>query len=212
MTQHDRTALLVNDVQNDFCSGGALAVPNTEPVVSAINRYIDEAVARGITVYASRDWHPAVTTHFKAYGGPWPVHCVQGTGGAEWHPKVRLPPTAIVISKGVDPERPGYSAFDGRTSGGQSFLADLQHRGIRHLIVSGLATDYCIRYTVFDALSAGLTVTVLEDAVAGIDPDDSARALREMRERGVRVTTMSEGNALVTTDAGSSGGSQSRRA
>jgi nicotinamidase/pyrazinamidase len=138
-------------------------------------------------VYASRDWHPAVTTHFKPYGGLWPAHCVQGADGACFHPGLRLPVTAIVITKGESPDSPGYSASEGHTAEGKPFLGDLRERGIRHLYVGGLATDYCVKHSVLDALSAGLRVTVLEDAIAGVDREDSARALKQMRERGAQV-------------------------
>lgn len=184
MIDGGRAGLLVVDVQKDFCAGGALPVPDSERIVGALNQYIDDAVAHGVTVYASRDWHQAAATHFKPYGGPWPVHCVQGTDGARFHPDLRLPLTAIVVSKGEDPGRAGYSAFEGRTPEGRPFVADLRERGIGHLYVGGLATDYCVKHSVLDALSAGFEVTVLENAVAGVDRDDSARALVEMRARG----------------------------
>jgi nicotinamidase/pyrazinamidase len=103
------------------------------------------------------------------------------------HPNLRLPATVIVVTTGDDPEREGYSAFEGHTPEGKPFLTDLQERGIHHLYVGGLATDYCVRQSVLDALSAGLQVTVLEDAIAGIDRDDAARALIEMRTRGAEV-------------------------
>jgi len=185
----DKSALLVVDVQKDFCSGGALPVPGGDGVVAPLNRYIDDAVERGIPVYASRDWHPAVTNHFERYGGTWPVHCVQGTGGARFHPDLRLPQTSMVVSKGERPDRAGYSAFDGHTADGTPFLADLRRRAITHLYVGGLATDYCVKHSVLDALSAGLKVTLLEDATAGVDlhPGDSARALEHMREQGAVV-------------------------
>jgi nicotinamidase/pyrazinamidase len=184
-----RSALLVVDVQNDFCTGGALAVPGSERVVDALNRYIADSVARGIPIYASRDWHPPETTHFELYGGVWPVHCVRGSEGARFHPDLRLPPTVTVVSKGEEPGRHGYSAFEGRTADGTPLAADLQTRGITHLFVGGLATDYCVKHSVVDALAAGLDVDVLEDAVAGVDlqPGDSARAIAEMRERGAAV-------------------------
>ena len=192
MNDVDTTGLLVVDVQNDFCHGGALAVPNGDRVVGTLNQYIETAVARGVTVYASRDWHPGVTSHFKPYGGPWPVHCVQGSDGARFHPDLRLPSAAIVVTKGESPDSPGYSAFEGRTPGGNSFLADLRERGIDHLVVGGLATDYCVKHSVLDALSAGLQVTILEDAIAGVDPEDSASALIQMRDRGAEAGTGSD--------------------
>ncbi len=117
------------------------------------------------------------------------MHCVQGTDGAAFHANLRLPPTSIVVSKGQDPGSSGYSALEGRTSEGKLLLADLQERGINHLYVAGLATDYCVNVPYSAALAAGLTVTVFGDAIAGVDaePGDSARALAEMREKGARV-------------------------
>jgi nicotinamidase/pyrazinamidase len=186
----DHSALLIIDVQNDFCAGGALPVPNSDRVVESLNRYIQGAVAHGFPIYASRDWHPAHSTHFAPYGGLWPVHCVQGTPGARFHVSLQLPPTTTVVSKGERPDSHGYSAFEGRTPDGVLLLDRLHHDAISHLYVGGLATDYCVRASVLDALSAGLRVTVLEDAVAGVDlrPGDSSEALAEMRERGASMS------------------------
>lgn len=142
-------------------------------------------------VYASRDWHPPVTRHFQPYGGDWPPHCVQNSNGANFHEDLRLPPSAIVISKGQTPDSPGYSAFEGYTPCGRTFLSDLQERQIDHLYVGGLATDYCVKHSVLDARRIGLEVTVLGDAIAGVEvqPGDSARAIAEMRAAGAEVTT-----------------------
>jgi nicotinamidase/pyrazinamidase len=188
MTTHDRSALLVVDVQNDFCTGGALAVPGSERVVAMLNRYIADAVERGMPVYVSRDWHPPDTPHFKDYGGVWPVHCVQNTKGAEFHPDLVLPADAVIVTKGDRKDSHGYSAFEGRTPRG-TLAEDLQRHGVRRLYVGGLATDYCVKHSVIDALAAGLDVVVLADAIAGVDvaPGDSARALDEMRSRGARI-------------------------
>ena len=182
-------ALLIVDVQRDFCPGGALAVPNGDRVAIVLNSHIQDAMARGMPIYASRDWHPSVTSHFKEYGGEWPVHCVQETAGAQFHPDLRLPASTIIVSKGENPERPGYSAFEGLTQEGKTLFSDLAERRIDHLYVGGLATDYCVRASVLDALKSGLTVTVVEDAIAGVDvrPGDSARAITEMRDAGAEV-------------------------
>jgi nicotinamidase/pyrazinamidase len=184
-------ALLVVDVQRDFCPGGALAAPGGDHIVPAINGYVAQAEKLGMPIYASRDWHPPVTTHFKEYGGEWPPHCVQGSEGAAFHPQLRLPGNAIVISKGVDPQRPGYSALDGRTPEGRPFLDDLRDGGIDTLYVTGIATDYCVKQTTLDALRAGLQVTVLTDAIASIDaqPGDADRALSEMAGAGAQLST-----------------------
>jgi nicotinamidase/pyrazinamidase len=188
----DRTGLLIVDVQNDFCEGGALAVAGSEQAVAALNHYLDAAVAQGVPVYVSRDWHPAITSHFKTYGGPWPVHCVQGTRGARFHPGLHVPADAIVITKGESQESPGYSAFEGRTTEGKSFREELRERGIGHLVVGGLATDYCVKHSVLDAIAAGLKVTILEDAIAGVRAEDSAAALAEMLASGARAHTGSD--------------------
>ncbi|MBI3048166.1 MAG: nicotinamidase [Acidobacteria bacterium] len=184
-----RSALLIVDVQKDFCPGGALAAPEGDRVVRPLNRYIDQAVAHGWPIYASRDWHPPVTRHFRQYGGEWPVHCVEHTAGAEFHPGLRLPPSTIVVSKGQSPEKPGYSAFEGYTPAGRTLGDDLRERQIEHLYVGGIATDYCVKHSVLDARRAGLDVTVLADAIAGVDvqPGDSARALEQMRAAGAEV-------------------------
>jgi nicotinamidase/pyrazinamidase len=186
----NRSALLVVDVQKDFCPGGTLAVPGGDRVVPVLNQYIEEAIAKGWVVYASRDWHPPVTRHFQPYGGEWPPHCVEHTEGASFHPDLRLPPSTIVISKGQDPENPGYSAFQGYTPEGRPLLADLQERQIEQLYVGGLATDYCVKHSVIDALRNGFRVTVLADAIAGVEvqPGDSSRAIDEMRHAGADLT------------------------
>lgn len=185
-----RSALLIIDVQRDFCPGGALAAPAGDRVVAPLNRCLDEAAAHGWPVYASRDWHPPVTRHFRDYGGEWPVHCVEHTAGADFHPALRLPTTAVIVSKGRSADRPGYSAFEGSTPDGRTLADDLRAKGIEHLYVGGIATDYCVRHSVLDARRAGFDVTVVADAIAGVDvaPGDSARALEEMRAAGAAVT------------------------
>ena len=140
MRPRPNSALLIVDVQRDFCPGGALPAPGGDLIVPAINRHITEAQQSGTPIYASRDWHPAITTHFKPYGGEWPPHCVQSTEGAQFHPDLRLPPEAIIVSKGDEPDRPGYSAFGGKTPWGEPLLAALRERGIESLYVAGLAT------------------------------------------------------------------------
>jgi nicotinamidase/pyrazinamidase len=186
----DQAALVVVDVQRDFCPGGALPARDGDRIVPAVNRHIAEACDLGMIVYASRDWHPSVTQHFRTYGGEWPPHCVEGTEGAQFHPALALPADAIVISKGDDPERPGYSAFDGRTPDGKPFVMDLRDRGIERLYIGGLTTEYCVKLTVLDARREGLHVSVLLDAIAGINqhPGDADRALIEMSGAGAQLT------------------------
>jgi len=188
--KNDKAALLVVDVQNDFCPGGALGVPGGDRIIPAVNRHIAEAAARGMPVYATRDWHPVVTTHFKEYGGEWPPHCVQNTEGAKFRPDLKLPADAIVVSKGDDPARQGYSAFDGHTEAGKPLLRDLRDRDVNRIYVTGLATDYCVKETAIDAIEAGLEVRVLDDAIAGIDvhPGDITRALDDISRAGAKLT------------------------
>jgi len=181
-------ALLIVDVQNDFCPGGALHVPDGDRVVGPVNRAADAFAAVGLPVLASRDWHPPITSHFQQYGGQWPVHCVQGTRGAGFHPQLRLPPGTILLYKGADPDKDAYSAFDAFNDKGENLGAVLARLAVDELFVCGLATDYCVKSTVLDALSQGLRVTVIVDAVAGVDvqPGDSARAVAEMKVSGAQ--------------------------
>ncbi len=180
------TAVLVIDVQRDFCFGGALAVPAGDAVVPLLNDVLRRAADRRMPVYASRDWHPATTGHFVTGGGVWPVHCVAGSNGARFHPDLRLPADAAIISKGVDANEDGFSAFDGRLEDGTTLEESLRASGVTRLVVGGLATDYCVRATVLDALKKGWRVTLLTDAVSAVDlePNDGARALEEMRAGG----------------------------
>lgn len=185
-------ALLIVDVQNDFCPGGALGVPGGDRVVEPLNRAAERFRAAGLPVFASRDWHPAVTRHFREYGGTWPPHCVQGTTGAGFHPGLRLPAGTLVVSKGTDPGLDSYSAFEGVLEDGTSLASCLERLGVGHIFIGGLATDYCVRSSALDAVRAGLRVTVLTDAVAGVDlePGDSALAMEEMAKAGVRFATV----------------------
>lgn len=184
-----KAALVIVDVQNDFLPGGSLAVPHGDEVIPVLNRYISLFQQRHLPIYFTRDWHPAETRHFRSGGGVWPPHCVQGTVGAEFHSELRIPSEAVIISKGMDPQEDSYSAFQGKTAEGVDFLDELKRQGIDHLYVGGLATDYCVRFTVLDARHAGFDVTVLEDGIRGVDlqPGDSHRALEEMKEAGART-------------------------
>ena len=183
-----KDALLVVDVQNDFCPGGTLAVPEGDKVVPVLNRYIQKFASARLPIFASRDLHPLVTKHFKAYGGPWPPHCVQGTKGAEFHPALSLPKEAVIVSKGMDPEKESYSAFQAYASNGTEFSVLLRKRGIQRLFVGGLATDYCVRCSILDAIREGFETVILADAVRGVEVKvgDSEKALREMIQAGAK--------------------------
>lgn len=187
-------ALLIVDVQNDFCPEGALAVPGGDRVVEPLSRVAECFAVAGLTVLASRDWHPPVTRHFRGSGGIWPPHCVQGSPGAAFHPDLRLPEGTLVISKGSAPDSDSYSAFDGRSEDGRSFGDVLDALEIRHLYVGGLATDYCVRSSVLDARKVGIEVTVLTDAIAGVDiaAGDCVKALEEMGRAGATFRTTDE--------------------
>ena len=179
----ERRALIVVDVQNDFCPGGSLAVERGDEVVAPLNRLIEEFLARGEPVFKSRDWHPARTKHFAAYGGTWPVHCVQNTRGAEFHPELLDDPRIRIISKGTGDED-NYSAFDGT-----DLASLLRRQGVTEVFVGGLATDYCVKNTVLDALREGFKVRALTEAMRAVNlqPGDDARALEEMRRAGAEI-------------------------
>jgi nicotinamidase/pyrazinamidase len=180
-----KQALIVVDVQNDFCPGGTLAVPHGDEVIEPLNELIDEFLKRGHPVYKSRDWHTPTTKHFQKYGGTWPVHCVQNTEGAEFHPKLRNDPRIEVISKGLG-DTDCYSAFDET-----DLAAQLREQGVKEVLVGGLATDYCVKNTVLDALKNGFQVKALEDAMRPVElqPGDGERAIQEMRAAGAEVVS-----------------------
>lgn len=176
-----KRALIVVDVQNDFCPGGALAVHEGDKVVQPLNRMIEFAVRSQWEIYASRDWHPSKTKHFEK----WPVHCVQNTQGSLFHLNLKLPvnyPRFKVISKGLG-DADDYSAFDG----GMKPEAE-------QLYVGGLATDYCVLWTVKKARELGYAVTLLLDACRAVNlkPGDGERAVEEMRNVGARIATCEE--------------------
>lgn len=183
-----KPALLVVDVQNDFCPGGSLAVPDGDTIVPKANRAIEIFLRRGLPVLATRDWHPRETKHFKEFGGAWPPHCVQRTKGARFHPDLRLPKETLILSKGMDPEQDSYSGFQAFSPNGRDLESVLRDLAIDELYICGLATDYCVRVSTLDALRRGLLVTVLEDAIRGVNlkSGDSEMALKEMRTAGAR--------------------------
>ncbi|HEY7588906.1 MAG TPA: bifunctional nicotinamidase/pyrazinamidase [Thermoplasmata archaeon] len=181
-----KLALVVVDIQNDFCPGGALAVPDGDRVLPRANQAIEMFERRGLPVLATRDWHPRVTKHFKEFGGAWPSHCVQGTKGARFHPTLRLPRNVTILSKGMDPEQDSYSGFQALTSNGRDLESVLHDLGVDEVFLCGLATDYCVRATGLDALRRGIRLRVLEDAIKGVDmrPGDSEAAIKELKHAG----------------------------
>jgi len=175
-------ALVIVDFQNDFCPGGALAVPDGDAIAGRLNALAGSG-DYGLVV-ATRDWHPPDHGSFVAQGGPWPMHCVAGTPGAELHPALDRAPIDVVVDKGQDPTTEGYSGFEATGLEGL-----LREHGIDQVTVVGLATDYCVKNTALDALREGFAVTVDSTAVRGVDvqPGDSERALAEVREAGASV-------------------------
>ena len=169
-------ALLIVDVQNDFCAGGTLAVPDGEKVVPVINKIMD----RFSVVIASKDWHPEKTRHFTK----WPVHCVQNTYGAAFHPQLDEEKIQEVFLKGMGTEDDGYSAFEATSNNLEQYL---RSRNITDLYVCGLATDYCVLSSALDAHKKGFNVLAIEDAIRGVDvvKGDVERAIEEMKHNGI---------------------------
>jgi nicotinamidase/pyrazinamidase len=185
-----KKALLVVDVQNDFCPGGALAVAKGNQVVAPLNSLIEQFLKRGEPVFRSRDWHPPKTKHFADYGGTWPVHCVQNTPGAEFHPDLIDDMHIRTISKGMGDED-SYSAFDGT-----DLALQLHRLGVEEVWVGGLATDYCVKNTVLDALKEGFAVKAHKNAMRAVDvnPGDGERAIEEMVAAGAVIVENNNGH------------------
>ena len=180
-------ALLIEDVQNDFLHGGSLAVPRGDEVVPVLNRYLQIFTTQNLPVYAARDWHPERHCSFRAQGGIWPPHCIAGTRGAEFAAALRLPPSAVIVSKATTAEQEAYSSFQGTDLDQQ-----LRAANIRRLFIGGLATDYCVLNTVRDALRLGYEVLLLIDAIRAVDvqPGDGQRAEEEMISLGAQRITV----------------------
>jgi nicotinamidase/pyrazinamidase len=190
----EKAALLIVDVQNDFCPGGALAIRDGDRVIAPLNAAAQLFSAASLPILASRDWHPPQTPHFRDFGGTWPIHCVAGTTGAAFHPDLRLPPETIILAKGSDPALDGYSAFEGVSADGVPLAEFLVQLGVQRLYIGGLATDYCILATTLEARQRGLAVTVLSDAIAGVElaPGDVARALARIAEAGTQLVSVAD--------------------
>jgi nicotinamidase/pyrazinamidase len=193
-TFDERTALVVVDLQNDFADpAGSLAVAGGEAIVPVVNDAVRSARDASALVVATQDWHPESTPHFAKDGGIWPVHCVAGTWGAELHPSFAAPIDLPRVRKGTNGED-GYSGFTMRdpATGEETpteLEAILRDRGIEHVVICGLATDYCVKATALDAGRLGFGVTLIGSAVAAVNlsPDDGDRALAEMADAGVEI-------------------------
>jgi len=189
-----KKALLIVDVQNDFCPGGALGVPEGDKVVPVINKYLKIFSKKKLPIFATRDWHPVRTKHFKDFGGIWPVHCIENTKGALFHSKLRLPKETILLYKGIYPQKNGYSAFEAEDERGLNFLNLLKIFGVKEIFVSGLATDYCVKFSTRDAVKQGFKVKILMDAIKGVNlkPSDSGNAIKEMVRLGAKKITLKD--------------------
>lgn len=175
-------ALIIVDVQNDFCPGGALPIEHGDEVIPVLNRWIVAAVAKAVPIYASRDWHPVGHMSFKESGGLWPPHCLQDTEGAAFHPDLHLPSSAVKVTKGVRFDQDQNSAFD------QTGLAtQLRRDGVRRIFVGGLAEDVCVRATVLDGLKEGFEVFLILEGTRPVTAAGGEKARREMQEAGARL-------------------------
>ena len=191
-------ALILVDIQNDFCPGGSLAVKDGDRVVPVANELQKEF---GLVV-ATKDWHPPGHASFETL---WPPHCVQGTAGAEFAPALDTRRVAHVFLKGTDPAVDSYSGFFDNEHKRSTGLGDyLRAQGVTDVFICGLATDYCVKFTALDALRLGFGTTVVEDGCRGVEVNagDSARAVEEMRAAGARI--VGSGDLLRARRAGSS--------
>lgn len=179
---HPGDALLLIDVQNDFCPGGKLPVAEGDQIVGVLNRWIKLACQASIPIIATRDWHPVDHISFKAQGGPWPEHCVQDTPGAAFHPTLALPANAVRVSKGTRFDEDAYSAFQNT-----GLAMYLQRLNIRRLWVGGLALDVCVQASILDARRLGFAVHLLKAAVRAVDPQAGEQTLDQLRQAGVII-------------------------
>ena len=182
-------ALLIVDPQIDFFPGGALAVPQGDEIIPILNEWISAARAANIPIIVSRDWHPPNHISFKPQGGPWPIHCVQNTEGAKFHPQLQLPKDIIISSKASQRDQEAYSAFEGMTEDQKSLPEKLHELHIHRIWIAGLALDYCVRYTALSAHQAGLEYHVILPATRAIAKDTERQTLTELKEQNAILET-----------------------
>lgn len=172
-------ALIVVDVQNDFCPGGALPIPRGDEVLPVANAWMRKAVAAGIPVYCSRDFHPREHPSFEEQGGSWPQHCIQDTRGAEFHPELMVPDTVRIVTKGVRFDKDQNSVFE------ETGLARrLERDGTSRLVVLGLALDVCVRASVLDGLEAGFELAVVLDGCRAVTEESGRETIEELEGAG----------------------------
>lgn len=176
-----RKALIVVDVQRDFCAGGALAASDTQSLIAPLHACIEDARRAGATIIYTKDWHPENHGSFHTHGGPWPIHCVAETSGAELMPPLKVLPGDIVIHKGVSVQGHGYSGFDATEL--EKKLKDMR---VAHVAVAGIATEYCVKATALDALSAGFETVVLRDMIRSVQASETEKHLSDLRQAGTK--------------------------
>ena len=198
-SQFQNSALILVDIQNDFCPGGALAVDEGDQIVPIVNKLIVEFPL----VISTQDWHPANHISFKEQGGPWPAHCVQGSHGAELHSDSRTETIERSFRKASTPGKDDYSEFAGKDDRGHSLDELLKSEGVRTLYVVGLATDYCVLETVLDGLKYGYEVYAVRDAMraVNVNPGDGEKALERMAGAGAHIVTSDEVLSLAGSAA-----------
>ena len=179
-----KSALIVVDVQRDFCEGGALAAADTLSLLEPLKKNIEAARRGGAAIVYTQDWHSAEHGSFRVNGGPWPVHCVGGTVGAELMEPLRAETNDIVVHKGVAVDGAGYSGFE------ETGLAEkLRKLGVERVYVSGIATEYCVRATALDALKEGFETSVIQDLVRAVKPKETTKVLQELGSAGAKIVT-----------------------
>lgn len=182
-------ALIIVDMQLDFCPGGALPVPEGDKIIPNLNRYIELFEAKNLPIILTRDWHPKDHVSFKEQGGLWAKHCIKNTEGAKFHPDLKLPPKVVVISKATKKNQEAYSGFKNT-----SLKKILKKRKIKRLFIGGLATEYCVKETILDALKYDFTTFLLEDASKGVNlkESDVEKAKEEMLRQGAVTITLKD--------------------
>jgi nicotinamidase/pyrazinamidase len=186
-----KAALIVVDVQRDFCEGGALAAADTLSLLEPLRRFAEEARRKGAVIVYTRDWHPKNHSSFREQGGPWPEHCVAESSGAQIMPPLQPWADDLVVNKGVAVEGQGYSGFDDT-----GLAKRLKALSVERIAVSGIATEYCVRATALDGTQAGFETVVLQELIRAVRPEESGNVLMELERAGIR---MQDGSAWLKT-------------
>jgi len=182
-----KSALIVVDVQKDFCEGGALSAADTLSLLQPLRKQVEEARRKGALIVYTRDWHPPNHGSFRLQGGPWPVHCVADTSGAQLMSPLQAQKEDVIVNKGVSAQGAGYSGFE------DTGLAErLRDAGVDKVAVTGIATEYCVRATALDSARARFDTTVLSDLIRAVNPADTAKILAELKDAKVRVSSSTE--------------------